>query len=485
MPCMLNKKRVLALAACLGAVLILGSLSFLILYNGTESEPGSVAEPSGPKSAPPARAADSLYPLLGNAGYDVLRYELELDVSLAENSISATASITARATENLETFKLDLAGLEVHSATIDDARAAFSRSEHKLVVAPAEPLLAGSQFEAEILYSGSPELIADPSISFSELGWHHRDNVIYTINQPSGSMAWFPSNNHPADKATYEISITVAENITAASNGILVDQITADGKTTYIWQMDEPMATYLAAVYIGDFERIDHGRAYEDGPLLRDYLPRNSHPSIKQALSVTPEIIRFFEDRLGPYPFDAYGTIVMPFELGFAMENQTLSLHGLDTLGADVIAHEIAHQWLGNSASLEDWSDIWLNEGFATYLHLMFEAEYLELNLNAQMDQIYALLSENKAGPLKGVRPEGLLSFEVYIRGAASLHALRLHAGDETFFKILRTHYVRAAGANTNTDRFLGIVDELAGPEAVALVESWLFDEVPPAPATN
>ncbi len=295
-------------------------------------------------------------------------------------------------------------------------------------------------------------------------------------------MTWFPSNNHPSDKATYEIRIIVPESVTAASNGILANKTTTDSKTTYTWRMDDPMATYLAAVYVGEFDRIDHDQLYEEGPLIRNYVPRDASLEITQALSVIPEVIKFFEDRLGPYPFDTYGIIVMPFPLGFALENQTLPVHGLDTISPDIIAHEVAHQWLGNSVTPDDWSEIWLNEGFATYLHLMFEAEHFDLNLNDMMSQIHTQLSRTGVGPPKGIGAQNLFDFDiVFLRSATTLHALRLHAGDETFFKILRAHHDRSVGATTNTDEFLDIVDELAGPEAVNLVESWLFDEIVPA----
>ena len=453
----------------------------------TATAPATTGIPSPPTTtattapATPAEGVgDSFYPFLGNGGYDVLHYEIKLDVGLRDNSISAVTTITARATEDLEAFNLDLSGLEVHRVAVDGARVAVTRSGHELTVHPQSPLAAGSQFEVEVQYSGSPERVADPGVQFADPGWIQQDGVIYTLGEPSGSMTWFPSNNHPTDKATYEIEITVPEGDTAASNGLLADETTTGGKTTYTWRMDDPMATYLAAVYVGDFERIDHGPLYDGGPITRDYLPRDAPDEMAQALSVTPDVIAFLEERLGPYPFDAYGTIVMPFPLGFALENQTLSIHGPASIGPGIIAHEAAHQWFGNSVSPDDWSDIWLNEGFATYLHLMFEAEHFGVDFDDTMAEVHAWLSANGIGPPKGIEVQDLFGATVYDRGAAALHALRLHAGDDTFYEILRTHYDRSAGGTTNTDEFLGIVDELAGPAAVDLVESWLYDETVP-----
>ena len=439
-----------------------------------ESETPAV-EPTGAEGL-----GDSFYPLLGNGGYDVLHYDIDLDVDPAINAISASTTIEALAIEDLEAFNLDLSGLQVHSVIVNGADAAFSRSGHELSVQPAVSLTAGSQFTVDVVYSGSPQPIDDPGMPFFEVGWQQQGGVIYTASEPSGSMTWFPSNNHPTDKATYEIRITVPEDLTAASNGLLASETTAGGRTTFTWRMDDPMATYLAAVYIGEFERIDHGPLYEGGPLLRDYVPRGSPPEIAEALAVTPDVFAFLEELLGPYPFDVYGTIVMPFPLSFALENQTLSLHGNDTLAPFIIAHEVAHQWLGNSVVPDDWSEIWMNEGFATYLHLMYGAEHAGTDLNDDMAAWHARLVGAGAGPPRGIEREDLFGLSVYYRGAATLHALRGHAGDETFFEILRAHHDRSAGDATNTAEFLALVDEMAGADAVALVESWLYDETVP-----
>ncbi len=454
-----------------------------------EPEPDTTPAPvpeelPAPTTTRPATDAeglgDSFYPFLGNGGYNVLHYDIDLDVDTEMNAISASTTIEALAVEDLEAFNLDLSGLQVHSVAVDGATAEFSRYGHELSVQPANSLAADSQFTVDVVYSGFPEPLDDPGVPFFKSGWTQREGVIFTVSEPSGAMTWFPSNNHPTDKATYEIRITVPEGLVAASNGLLISVTTTGGKTTFQWRMDDPMATYLAAVYVGDFDRIDHGPLYEGGPLLRDYVPSVSPPEVAEALTVTPDVFAFLEELLGPYPFDAYGTIVMPFPLGFALENQTLSIHGPATISPGIIAHEAAHQWFGNSVSPEDWRQIWLNEGFATYLHLMFEAEYYEADFNQFMGRLHAQLSAEGTGPPKGIELQDLFGFSVYYRGAATLHALRLHTGDETFFEILRAHYDRSAGGTTNTAEFFALVDEMAGPDAVDLVESWLYDEAVP-----
>ena len=448
--------------------------------------PATTPAPSAPSASAPtepvdpsAGVGDSFYPLLGNGGYDVIHYDISLDVEPSVNTIDAVTTLTAVATGDLAMFNLDFQGLEVDAVSVDGVGAEFAREGNEMTVRPIEPISSGTQFLVAVSYSGTPQPIADPGVPFNTLGWHSAVGVTFTASEPSGAMTWFPNNNHPTDKATFTFRITVPDGVTAAATGLLIEETSADGRTTSTWHMEDPMATYLAAVYTGDFER--HEQQLDDGLLIRDYVSRDSDPSILGDLAVAPEAIHFFEELLGPYPFDAYGTIVMPFPLGFALENQTLSIHGRFAIDPYIIAHEVSHQWMGNSATVDDWSQIWLHEGFAHYLGLMFIADFYDQDIEAIM------AGEHRELAVAGTSPPGDIEIHeffdpntVYRRGALTLHALRTHVGDELFFDILRTHYDQAAGGNTNTEVFLGIVGDIAGPDAVSLVESWLYDSEMP-----
>ena len=178
---------------------------------------------------------DSFYPFLGNGGYDVLHYNITINVNTDANEMSALTHITARAAEDLEEFNLDLSGLDVVAVAVanpdgsEAVDAEFTRTGTELTIQPGRLLAAGTVFTASVLYTGWPEPLDHPGVTFFKLGWQRQGDVIFTASEPSGSMTWFPSNNHPADKATFRIEITVPEGLTAASNGLLVAESTSGG----------------------------------------------------------------------------------------------------------------------------------------------------------------------------------------------------------------------------------------------------------------
>ena len=454
----------------------------------TDAIDAAVAASRHPHLPPAAGASDSFYAWMGNSGYDVTHYDLRLSVEPATNTLEGWTGIDAVATAALDEFYLDLAGLGVISVEVDDTPAEFSRIHDELQVTPASPIPAGRSFTVSVSTVGSPQPLHDPGVPFTRLGWFARDGVIYTANEPSGAMSWFPSNNHPTDKATFQISISVPEHLTAASNGLLVDETVEDGRRTTVWQMNDPMATYLAAVYIGDFERHEH--RVRDDLLIRNYIPASlsdqQAQSVLDALAVTEGVIEYFEGILGPYPYDAYGTIVLPFSTGFALENQTLSVHGRWMLSSRVIVHELAHQWIGNSVTANDWSDVWLHEGFAHYLSLMYEADVGGADLDALMARELRAAIAAQAGPPADIAISQMFDYRVtYQRGALALHDLRRHLGDDAFRQLLRRHYDYSAHGTTHTDEFLYFVNEAGGWQAAAVIMPWLYNTHIPSSFTG
>jgi aminopeptidase N len=440
----------------------------------------------------PAPGSDSMgdefYPLLGNGGYDVQHYRLNLDVDVEANIIDGVAIIEAKATQDLSSFNLDFEGFQIGLLLVDDQPAGYTRSEHELTIEPAQPLETGEDFTVSITYTGEPgeDYTSDAGPLYS-LGWVAYNGGIFVASEPSGAARWFPANDHPLDKATFTFEITVPEPYVAAANGLLKETLSEGDVTTYIWQASDPMATYLATVNIDEFAV--QTLKGPNGLPIRNYFPEEIAEDAEFDFSRQGEMIELFSRLFGPYPFEAYGAVVSGTSLPFALETQTLSLFGRNIVsgnrsGEEVIAHELAHQWFGNSVSVASWRDIWLNEGFASYGEHLW-TEYLEgyPAMEQDMRNLYVIIDSGTdfaAGefpPPGNPPPDNLFNGAVYLRGAWTLHALRLEVGSETFFRIVQTYYDRFKYSNASTEDFIAVAEEVSGRDLDSFFQAWLFDE--------
>jgi aminopeptidase N len=457
---------------------------FLLLMLAMLLTVGSVAA-QGPGSP---GLGDSYYPALGNGGYDVQHYTLDLDYEVEANFLTGTATLEAIATSDLSAFNLDLAGMHIGTITVNEAEADYSRSGTELTITPAEALAEGDSFTVVITYEGLPQPVRPEAIPV-QMGWNHLIDGAYVASEPVGASSWYPVNEHPLDKATYTIEVTVPEAYVVAANGLLAETLDAGETITYVWEHAYPAASYLVSVAIGDF--VLEAQEGPDGLPIRNYFPPDLAEDAAYDFGRTDEMIALFNDLFGPYPFEAYGVVVADANLGFALENQTLSLFGRPAVDGErgneeVVAHELAHQWFGNSVSLSDWSDIWLNEGFATYAQKLWldhtdGAERFE----NEMRGIYAFLKrmEEVLPPPGAPQPDDLFNVSVYIRGAMTLHALRARIGEEAFFEFVRTYYDTYAYGNATTPDLIAIAEDISGEELDDFFQAWLYEQaLPPIP---
>jgi aminopeptidase N len=322
-------------------------------------------------------------------------------------------------------------------------------------------------------------------------GWIVYDNGIFVLSEPDGSASFYPVNDHPLDKANYTITVTVPKPYEVAANGILEETTDNGNTTTYSFTVRDPMASYLTTINIQDFDT--ETMTSPAGVPIRNYYASNLPDNINEPFARQGEMIDYFSELFGPYPFEVYGSLVMDTQFGAALENQTMSIFGIDMIDMEdiegteeVVAHELTHQWFGDSISVGDWSSIWLNEGFATYGEgLWNEYLYGRDGLDEWAAGIYDEVKEYPDFyPPPGNPPgDDLFNGGVYLRGGLTLHALRLEVGDDVFFEILRTYYDRYKFGNAVTDDFITVAEEVSGKDLGDFFQAWLYDEqLPPLP---
>ncbi len=310
-----------------------------------------------------AGIGDPYYPLMGNGGYDVQHYTLEIAVDVAQDFIDAVATIEMTAAQDLGRFNFDLYELEVSQITVDGVEAQYESTERELTITLPEVVAEGESFVVVVAYSGTPN-------QGQRGGWTNYGDGIMIAGEPTGAAGWFPVNEHPADKATYTYQITVDAPYVVGANGTLEGVLYRDDQVTYTWESSDPMTSYLTTLAIGEFD-IDES-ASSNGTRIRNYFAVGLADDVTENFALQDEMIDFFETVFGPYPFETYGSVVHDIPLGFALETQTLSTFGNAFTTEGVVAHELAHQWFGNSVSPAQWQHIWLNEGFATYAEVLW-----------------------------------------------------------------------------------------------------------------
>lgn len=431
---------------------------------------------------------DPYDPTLGNGGYDAQHYTLDLDVDFNRKFIAGTVTIEALATQNLSVFNLDFLGFQIDEIRVNGEPARYLREGRELRITPPEWLPDGELFTVAVTYSGRPGEGLDRLAQFDSFsrGWNWYEGGVYVASEPAGAAAWYPVNDHPRDKASYTFRIRVPRPYVVAANGLLLETIREANHITYVWETLYPMASYLAAVHIGEF--VETREQGPDGVPIRNYFPQRLWEDAVPVFEDTADMMAFFVEMFGPYPFEAYGVAVVDTPLFFALETQTMSLFGVQIVPGAVtevitgvsdaeivVAHELAHQWFGNSVTPANWEDIWLNEGFATYASALWvEYRYGTAAFDRMMGRFYSSISRRSFTPGDPLN-DGLFSVGVYQQGAWTLHALRLRLGDAVFFEILRAYVERFQYGNASTADFIALAEEVSGEDLQPLFDDWLY----------
>jgi aminopeptidase N len=419
---------------------------------------------------------DPLFPQIGNGGYDVGHYDLYLDYEPVGNLFEPGTQtvIDATATQDLSRFSLDFQrDLAISSVKVDGVPASFTRhaakprlsrdakvsQPGKLVVTPATPIADGAAFTVTVSYSGTPQEIVD--IDHSVEGWVHACSKpgscegSFTVNEPIGAQSWFPCNNYPSDKATFTIAVRAPNSYTALGTGELAGKHdNGDGTTTWEWNEDDPTATYLTTATVGRYD-LQQSSMLEraTGVTLPVYTaidtsaPGGTQTQARQAFSKIPAMTNFISKRFGPYPFDSVGGVAgwVP-AVGYALENQTKPHFAGNENGLDVpivdLAHELAHQWTGDSVSARTWQQIWFNEGMATFTEVFWDAKANGSKLTPRkfFNEVYDSSPGNfRLAPANLRSPKNLFDgWAVYNRPGAMFEGFREIVGNERFFRFTR-----------------------------------------------
>ena len=447
---------------------------------GPSDSPTTVVEPTptstsdqivGVRGA--AGLGDPVFPLLGNGGYDVSHYDLGLTIDVNANTLDAVATINAVATANLLAFNLDYAGPEVSEVQVNDEPATFSREDFELVIEPATVILNGSEFIVRVLYGGTPEPLFLPGFPIP-MGWTTFRNAVVVHGM---GFAWYPKNHTNSDKATYNVKFTVPKPLIATASGDLVTTIDNGDTATYVWELTVPSAEFRFSVSNSALESIPG----PDGLAINNYFPGGISQYHKDRLAIAPDVIEFFIDLFGPFPYESFGTTFLEVNLprpGFASPQRVF----LVATGEGLIAHEIAHEWFGASVSAELLSDNWLVEGFATYAALL----WLEHTDGAEAYADGARSLRHRTGLSTrslaiANSPADLIDPAAYDRGALTLHALRLELGDNDFFEVIRVYLDRFKYSSASTADFITVAEEVSQQDLRQFFDDWVYSEPVPS----
>jgi aminopeptidase N len=429
---------------------------------------------------------DPYFPRAGNGGYEVQHYDVRVRFDPASERLTGTTTVRGTSRRRLTSFHLDLA-LRASSVRVNGERSRFRQRGLELRVVPRTPVAQGGPMRVRVRYAGVPSRRFGNAYN----PWVTTVDGAVAVGEPEIAAWWFPSNDHPSDRATFDITIDVPSRLQALSNGTLIDRTRLPGRLTrWHWRSTDPMATYLAFLAVGRYDvrfGVD-GRlpyAFAVSRQLDRQTTRNAWRSLRRTAAVT----RFLASRFGPYPFDSIGGVVpggvTSGNFRYALENQTRPVYApgfFDEPDSSIIVHEMAHQWFGDAVTLRRWRHIWLNEGFATYAEWLWQERQGGPSAQRQFRVAYdAFPAGLRFWQLRigDPGPKRLFDYRVYLRGAMAVHALRNRIGTEDFFAVTRRHVAKGGTADTKDLRRLA--ERVSGERLGTFFRAWLYTARKPA----
>ena len=430
-----------------------------------------------------APVIDPYLPTAGNFGYRVSRYELELEYKVAINRLAGTATVTTVTLAELQTFSLDLSSaLSVAKVTVNGKRPKHFRTDRdKLHITLADRLPAGAAMTVAVRYSGTPRPKRTP---WGEVGFEELTEGALVAGQPNGASSWFPCDDHPSAKASFRIQIATESAYLTLANGKLLSRRARAGMTTWTYEQSEPTSTYLITLQVGPYTR---RRMAKNGVEIFSVLPDRLRREFDHDFGRQPQMMKLFVKLFGPYPLaDGYTVVVTDDDLEIPLEAQGISIFGANHCdgrrGSErLVAHELAHQWFGNSVTAQRWRHIWLHEGFACYAEWLWSDHCGERSADDWARHYHRRLVDSPQDlVLADPGPQDMFDDRVYKRGALALHTLRRRIGDDSFFALLREWTSRYRHASVVTDDFIALAAQYTEDSLRPLWAAWLYSaEVP------
>jgi len=461
------------------AALVAGLALALTLGSGVPSLGAVDVRPPGASGI-----GDPYFPRDGNGGIDVLSYDIHDRYGFRQGRLSGWTDLRVRGTAAISSFNLDFL-LPVRSVRVGGRPVGYSQTQHELVV--GRGLEPGEVVDVQVRYAGWPSRYSYAG----ESNWLAGPTEVVAMNEPHMAPWWFPANDHPLDRAQIRVSITVPSAYDVVSNGRRLKRKVHGSHATTTWRADEPMVPYLAFFAAGHF-RIDKG--VRDGRhwlvAVSKALPTAAQPRAMQLMRQSAGITRWLEGQLGDYPFSTVGGLVTSLEPGFALENQTRPTYSPASLTGITVVHELAHQWFGDSVAVHHWSDIWLNEGAATYLEWRWDETHGGVSGDTQLHRLYdttdgadEFWDQQVADPCPAYVGcvDRIFDSRVYERGAMALQALRNRIGDDDFSALLRRWVADHRGGNGSTAEFEVLAEEVSGEDLDGFFAAWLHATTKPA----
>jgi aminopeptidase N len=426
---------------------------------------------------------DTVYPDVGDPGVDALHYDLHLSWDPRRENLTATETLLLRATRTADHLQLDLAHqLTVGHVWLDGHSVSFTHPGKDLVV--DAPVTRDARHVLQLTYSGTPEPVVAPTDrgDFETTGWTTTDDgSVWTMQEPYGAYSWYAVNDHPSDKAFYDVTIDAPKAMVGVANGRLESRRTVGDRTVTHWNLPEPAASYLITIAIGRYTETK-----DVGPhgLPISYWTPSDRPGLVSGLRYTPKAIAYLEAKVGRYPFPTLGVLVVPSNS--AMETQSMVTLGMQSynLSRDVLVHELAHQWYGDDVTPDDWSDLWMNEGMATYLaEANWTADHQprgRASILRDWSQVAPVL-RGRYGPPADYAPGSFAEGNAYYIPGLMWDTIRQRLGDQTFWRLAarwpRSHRF------TSQDRasLAAWWSDQSGQDLRPLFHQWLLGRSEPA----